>query len=74
MKTLTCAELGTPTCTHEFKVNSYEELVGQIKDHVASDPIHEPERVAMAKAGPDKMAEWDAKWRAVYDAKPDEAM
>lgn len=73
MKTLTCMDLGAPTCTHEYHVASYEELMTQMKEHVAADPIHEPERTAMAAATPEQMAEWDAKWRATFDAKAEDA-
>ncbi|GEM_PF-2833790 len=73
MKTLTCQDLGAPTCTHEYKANTYEELMAQMHEHVAADPVHEPERQAMAAATPEQLAEWDAKWRATFAAKPDEA-
>ena len=73
MKTLTCMDLGAPTCTHEYHVASYDELMTQMKAHVAADPIHEPERTAMAAATPEQMAEWDAKWRATYEAKAEDA-
>ena len=64
-------DLGAPTCTHEYRVNSYDELMMQMKEHVAADPIHEPERQAMAAATPEQMAEWDAKWHAAFDAAPE---
>jgi len=72
MKTLTCMDLGAPTCTHEYHVETYDELMQQMHKHVAADPIHEPERQAMAAATDEQKAEMDAKWRAMFDAKPDE--
>ena len=64
-------DLGAPTCTHEYKASTYEELTAQMKEHVAADPIHEPERQMMAAATPEQMAEMDTKWHAAFDAAPE---